>query len=43
MNTSLSRSAAITEILISAIFLAATALFVGLRTEHVVGVVLFSP
>ena len=42
MNTSLSRSAAITEILISAIFLAATALFVGLRTEHVVGVVLFS-
>ena len=42
MNTSLSRSAAITEIVISAIFLVFTAVFVGLRTEHVVGVVVFS-
>ena len=42
MNTTLTRRAAITEILFVAIFLVATALFVGLRTEHILIVVLFS-
>lgn len=42
MSTTLTRRAAITEVLLAAIFLAATALFVGLRTEHILIVVLFT-